>query len=166
MLNKDAHCSYCGHAFREPGNSSSECVLCGNITYRNPVPVAAALVPIEDGLLAVRRSIEPRRGELTFPGGYVHYGESWQTAACRELHEETGLRLAEPDDLQIFEALSTSRGHIVCLFGLARPCMSDELAGFQPTDEASELVVLREPIEMAFPQDTDVAKKYFQQRIR
>ncbi len=166
MNAKDAHCSYCGQAFPVSHISHRECGVCGNITYRNPVPVAAVLVPIENGLLTVRRSIEPKRGELTFPGGYVNYGESWQVAACRELHEETGLRLAEPDELQIFEVLSTSRGHLVCLFGLARERTAEEVARFQPTDETSELVILREPIEMAFPQDTAVAAKYFQQHLR
>lgn len=125
------------------------------------VPVISAGSPAAPGLLTVCRSIEPGLGRLTFPGGYVNYGESWQQAACRELEEETGLRLAEPDELTIFEALSTSRGHMVCLFGLARPCRPEALHGFRPTAEASAIEVIHQPGPLAFPQDVAVAQKYF-----
>jgi len=38
-----------------------------------------------------RRTIEPRRGYWTLPGGYVELGESAEEAAVREAKEEVGL---------------------------------------------------------------------------
>ena len=66
--------------------------------YKNPTPVVVCIVPVyspdtpnELTFLAVRRNIEPGKGALAFPGGYVDSMESIETAASRELFEETGL---------------------------------------------------------------------------
>lgn len=65
--------------------------------YKNPTPVVVLLVPVAFGpglsykLLAIRRNIEPKIGMLALPGGYVDEQENAETAAARELWEETGL---------------------------------------------------------------------------
>ncbi len=65
--------------------------------YKNPTPVVVLLVPVAFGpgksyrLLAIRRNIEPKIGMLALPGGYVDEMENVETAAARELLEETGL---------------------------------------------------------------------------
>jgi len=38
------------------------------------------LIPVHDGLLFVRRGIEPRKGKLALPGGFINLGETWQEA--------------------------------------------------------------------------------------
>lgn len=157
---KNSHCSYCGTRF--PSELfPQKCKKCGQTTYLNPLPVAAVLLPVGDALLTVRRDIDPGKGLLTFPGGFINHGESWQQAAARELYEEAGIHLDDPGELEVFDVLSTSKGHMVTIFGLARPRTLADLPDFVPTEEASERCFLRGPAQLAFPQDTLVAQRYF-----
>ena len=56
------------------------------------VPCAGGIVCDRDGrLLLVRRGKEPARGLWSIPGGRVEGDESWDTAAAREVREETGI---------------------------------------------------------------------------
>jgi len=65
------------------------------VSYRNPLPVAVLVLPVEKrGLLMVRRATPPIG--LAFPSGFIEYGERWQDAAARELAEEAGVRV-DPD---------------------------------------------------------------------
>jgi len=69
--------------------------------YHNPTPVVVALIPvlIERGshritkLLAVRRNIAPKIGELALPGGYQEI-EPVLSALFREVKEETDLAIS------------------------------------------------------------------------
>ena len=59
MAERNSHCSYCGHPFSPHQPWPRTCANCGEISFQNPAPVAVVLVPIDGGLLAVRRGIEP-----------------------------------------------------------------------------------------------------------
>ena len=56
-------------------------------------PVAAAIAVVLRGgeILLVRRANQPDAGKWGFPGGKIEPGEPVQTAAAREVAEETGL---------------------------------------------------------------------------
>src|SRR5690242_3203089 len=88
---KNSHCSYCGERFNETQAWPKRCWKCGNRSYLNPTPVSVVLLPVEDGVLAVRRTILPQQGMLALPGGFVDLKETWQEAGAREVQEETGL---------------------------------------------------------------------------
>ena len=64
------------------------------------VVTAAAVVLNNKGELLLVRS--PRRG-WEMPGGQVEQGESAKTAAVREVHEETGLRIEITDFCGVFQ---------------------------------------------------------------
>lgn len=74
------------------GRPRDVCGECGRVAYRNPLPVAAAVV-LNDRreVLLVRRRNEPHAGMWCLPTGFAELGETIEEAALRELHEETGV---------------------------------------------------------------------------
>ena len=89
------HCPICGRELVQADDGQGirpHCVPCNRFYYSNPTPAACCFLTNADGeLLLVQRSIEPRRGMWTLPGGFVELGETTDEAALRELEEETGL---------------------------------------------------------------------------
>lgn len=60
--------------------------------YKNSgVAVGMLLVNDNNQLLLATRAIEPDKGKLDAPGGFVELGESLEDAIARELNEELGL---------------------------------------------------------------------------
>jgi NADH pyrophosphatase NudC (nudix superfamily) len=84
VYRKNSHCSYCGHPFLKTKPWPRDCANCGNTSYLNPLPVSVVLVPVDNGLLFIRRRIEPGKGKLALPGGFINLGETWQEAGVRE----------------------------------------------------------------------------------
>ncbi|MGW6689753.1 NUDIX domain-containing protein [Streptomyces sp. NPDC054961] len=159
---KDSHCSSCGALF-DSTDWPRTCRSCGAVAYRNPLPVAVALLPVEDelgtGLVVITRSIEPALGGVALPGGFMDFGEDWRASVVRELHEETGI-LAPAAEVALAAAHTSTAGHLL-LFGLlpARPASS--LPASVPTDETTGWHVLRGPRELAFPLHTRAADDWF-----
>ena len=154
---KNSHCSYCGSPFAPEQAWPRACPNCHNIAYINPIPVAVCIVPAPGGVVLVRRSIQPGKGGLALPGGYINYGESWQQAAQREVWEETGISL-NPDQIQPFWTASAPDSTLL-VFGLAAPLPG--LPEYKPTDETSELVIASESVDLVFSLHTAALKRYF-----
>lgn len=73
------------------------CSHCGFVYWERPLPAAAAIVVAAhqpDQVVLVKRRYPPEVGEWTLPGGGIEAGESVESAAVREVHEETGLVIA------------------------------------------------------------------------
>jgi 8-oxo-dGTP diphosphatase len=166
-----SHCSYCGTLY-EPGSPwPRTCAHCGETTWANPTPVALVMMPIigpdgRTGLLMVRRGIEPQLGQLGLPGGFIEDGESWQSAAVRELLEETGL-VAEVAEVELADVLSAP-SHVILVFGSVKPRTHADLVEFTPErvlqlsdGETLELAVVYEPQQLAFPLHTEMANRFF-----
>ncbi|WP_078868000.1 NUDIX domain-containing protein [Streptomyces sp. NRRL F-5727] len=158
-----AHCSACGA--RYPAGTTGwprTCPGCATTAYRNPLPVAVALLPVTSprgtGLLAITRAIDPGHGGTALPGGFVDHGEDWHTAVVRELREETGLD-ADPGSVRLADVLS-SADHLL-VFGLLPPVEAEALPAFTPTPETSARLILGEPRELVFPLHTEAVRKWF-----
>lgn len=162
---KDSHCSSCGAPFGPDPGWPRTCGTCGAVGYRNPLPVAVALLPVRDGdgtgLVVIRRAIEPRRGELALPGGFIDYGESWEHAVVRELAEETGIG-ATAADVTLADALTDEVGGYLLLFGLLPVRDAAALPPSAPTDETEGHQVLRAPAELGFPLHTLAVRRWFE----
>src|SRR5215475_6086199 len=125
---KNTHCSYCGSAFQPEQSWPRQCAACQQTSYINPLPVAVGLVPVDGGLLLIRRTVAPRIGELALPGGFINVGESWQQACVREIEEETGIRIPS-EEVKLYDALSAPDGTVL-IFGLMKPRSAADLPTF------------------------------------
>ncbi len=149
-----SHCSYCGSRFEQRAAWPRTCAACGNVSYRNPLPVAVLAVPVEDlGVLMVRRVGHP--AGLALPSGYIEHGERWQDAAARELAEETGIHV-DPATIREFRVRSGADGTLL-VFATAPAITRVALAAFVPSAEVSELVVVSGARnDVVFPLDAEV----------
>src|SRR3954447_17279442 len=68
--------------------------VCGFVLYLDPKIAVGTIIRSGDGVVLVRRAIEPGYGLWVFPGGYVDRGEELGAAAIREAREESGLDVA------------------------------------------------------------------------
>ena len=154
----NSHCSYCGSRYPDKAPWPRPCLSCQNTSYLNPLPVVVVLVPIEKGLIVIRRDIEPQKGTLALPGGYLDLGETWQQGACRELLEETGIAVTERE-ISLYD-VQNGLDHTLVIFGLAKP---QPLELFQPftSSETQEVALIEEPIELGFPMHTEAVKRFF-----
>jgi ADP-ribose pyrophosphatase YjhB (NUDIX family) len=158
---KNSYCSYCGEAFGASHPWPRTCVRCECISYLNPIPVVVTVLPVDDGVLCVRRSIPPGVGKLALPGGFLDVGETWQQGAARELYEETGIKI-DPGEIAELRVLSPPPPEsLVLIFGRAQARTAGELPAFVANSETSELVILRGPEELAFPLHTQVLREFF-----
>jgi len=157
MHEKNSHCSFCGRRFPEVP-WPRHCRACDNRSYLNPLPVAVVLTPVADGIVVIRRNIEPAKGTLTLPGGYIDLGETWQEAARRELQEETGIEVAE-GDITLYD-VENGLDDTLVIFGLAAK-QPREVVRQMVTDEVQEVVIIDRPIELGFPMHTRIVARYF-----
>jgi ADP-ribose pyrophosphatase YjhB (NUDIX family) len=157
-MTRHSHCHFCGAAYPADTPWPKVCAACGQATFRNPLPVAVLVLPVDDGVLLVRRGIAPKIGELALPGGYVDFGEDWRAAAARELWEEAGIRI-DPSDVREFRVLSAPDGTLL-VFGVGPALSGGDLPPFQPTNETTERVVVAEAAPLAFPLHTRALAEY------
>lgn len=158
MYRKHAYCSFCGNRFLEKTDWPRHCCNCGNTSYLNPIPVVVLLVPVGEGLVVARRNIEPQRGTLVLPGGYLDTGETWQEGAARELYEETGIRVAAAE-ITLYD-VSNGLDNTLVISGLAARQPRNCLQPFSSA-ETQEIALIVEPVELGFPLHNLLIRRYF-----
>lgn len=129
------------------------CSRCGAIAYDNPKIVVACVLHEGDRILWMRRRTAPYAGCWTLPSGFVECGETIPEAACREVLEETHLRV-RPEQLTLYGVLSLPDIDEVYI-SLTAPLPNHEYA---PSAEAAEVrLATREEVaslELGYPAPT------------
>ncbi|MEO0540287.1 MAG: NUDIX hydrolase [Cyanobacteria bacterium P01_A01_bin.105] len=134
------------------------------MTYRNPAPTVDLIIELEDRpqrpIVLIQRLNEPLGWAL--PGGFVDYGESVETAACREAEEETGLAVALVEQFQVYsDPARDPRKHTLSIVFLATATGTP-----QAGDDAKHIAVFEPwqiPTPLCFDHD-QILKDYLRYR--
>lgn len=96
-------CPRCGgnlKAQKHDGQIMPTCVndKCGYIFWQSSSPtVAAVIVNDKRQVLLTKRAIDPDKGKLDLPGGFLQYGELPEEGMKREAFEEIGVEIKIKD---------------------------------------------------------------------
>ncbi len=73
---------------------------------KSPKIAVDSLIVKGNKIVLLNRAIEPFKGMLDFPGGFVEYGETVEHAVVREAEEETGLKVKIKEILGVYSEKS------------------------------------------------------------
>ena len=94
------YCPHCGSKDIEfPNLVRFLCHQCGFTYYHNIAAAVAIIFRKKDQILFTVRNIDPDKGKLDFPGGFIDPDENAESAVCREVNEELGIHI-EPQQLR------------------------------------------------------------------
>lgn len=145
------------------GKGRLACAHCEFVHWNNPKPVTATLVPMDGGIVLVKRKFEPFIGSWCLPGGFIETAEHPAESAEREVLEETGLQVKVT---RLLEADAPGRGiNVVILFYEALPIGGELIAG----DDASEVGAFKQselPQDIAFDGHKQIIQRWFEAASR
>ena len=135
-------CPRCGsNAFysRDKGRSFT-CEECHfNYYLNNSAAVACLIFNPEGQLLLARRAIDPSKGMLDLPGGFVEPMESAEDAVVREIREELGVHVTNAQYFASYPNEYIFSDFSVFTVDLAFICTVDHLLSIVPADDVSEV---------------------------
>lgn len=74
-----------------------------------PIIGVGAVVWHQDRILLIKRGKEPNIGSWSIPGGAQEIGETVRDAVCREVMEETGVKISSPILVDIVDLISPAK---------------------------------------------------------
>lgn len=114
------YCTVCGSPrLAERYLGHRRCEACGTTRWRNPLPVAEAVIVRDGRVLLVRRGdVERGAGGWVVPGGFIGLGETPPEAAMREAGEEAQVAVRMSGIAAAPRQLPTrdGRGHVLLSF--------------------------------------------------
>ncbi len=145
-------CPKCGSSSfnSKDGGRSYRCEKCEFQFYINNSAAVACLIFNTAGeLLLTRRAIEPNKGMLDLPGGFVEPMETAEEAVFREIKEELNLQVTHMTYLVSFPNLYPFSNFVVPTVDLAFVCETDDLGLLNPADDVTS-------VEFIHPENFDL----------
>lgn len=132
-------CPRCGSAnFPATGERSFKCADCNFNYWINSSAAVAVLLFNEKGeLLFTRRAIEPHRGKLDLPGGFIDPMETAEHAAIREIKEELGIDIRSLKYFCSYPNEYIFSGYSVFTLDIAFLAQTDQLNNMKAMDDIS-----------------------------
>ncbi len=122
------------------GGRSYLCEDCKFQYYINNSAAVACLIFNSQGeVLLTRRAIDPNKGMLDLPGGFVEPLETAEEAVIREIKEELGLQITKMTYLVSFPNLYPFSDFVVPTVDLAFVCKTGNQAAIRPGDDVSSV---------------------------
>jgi NADH pyrophosphatase NudC (nudix superfamily) len=134
-------CTKCGSGqFKLIGDRSRKCSDCGFHIYFNTSSAVAALIFDKEGrVMFVRRAIEPHKGMLDLPGGFVEPLETAEQSLARELEEELGAKVNNMTYFCSFPNIYPFSGMEVYTLDMAFIVELGSLEKLKPMDDISAI---------------------------
>jgi 8-oxo-dGTP diphosphatase len=133
------------------------CTACGFVFYIDPKLAVIGVVPLNDGVVMVRRAIQPGYGLWVVPGGFVDAGEPVEEALVREIQEETYLTVKVDRFIQVY----SYPNHRTVVLAYMAEYVAGELAAGDETLEARVFPLKEIPwAQLAFKSTREALKEY------
>ena len=158
MTRDDKYCPSCAATLDTKevfGSERPVCPDCGRVIFYDPKVAVICIVPRDGRVLMIRRATDLGYGLWGLPGGYVDRGEVVESAAAREVWEETGLEVETRELIGLF----SESGDPVMVAVYAAKETGGTLAAGPEALEVSFFNVSDLP-ELAFPRDREVLAKW------
>lgn len=95
-MNQFKFCPHCGSQnFRIFNEHRLECKDCGFVYYHNIAAAVAVIIEKNNQILFTQRNVNPKKGMLDLPGGFVDPHETAEETCRRELKEELDLNFTQ-----------------------------------------------------------------------
>ena len=155
-MQEERYCPSCATALETrdtQGSLRPVCPECGKVIYYDPKLAATVVIEENGKVLMVRRLTQPGFGLWSLPGGYVDRGEVVESAAAREVLEETGLQV----DITKLIGLFSESGHPVVVAAFDGYKTNGNAV---PGPEVSELgfFLIDDLPPLAFPRDIEILR--------
>ena len=137
------------------GGGHHRCVECDRVIYSDPKVAVAAIIPMDDGIVLLKRAIEPQIGMWSFPSGYVDRGEKLERALEREVKEECGLVVS----VEWLVGVYSDEGQAVVLVVYHAEVVDGELMAGDETSDARVFAADEMP-ELAFEHDDRIVRDW------
>ncbi|MFP3867503.1 MAG: NUDIX hydrolase [Desulfobacteraceae bacterium] len=134
------------------------CSRCGFIFYLDPKLAAIAIIPMNEGVVLLRRAIEPGYGLWVVPGGFVDLGERVEETAVREVQEEVLLKVRVTRLLNVYSYI----GRTTVVVAYVTEVLGGTLGAGDETLEVAIFSPQEIPWELlAFSSSRDALADYF-----